>query len=244
MSIGIYSALSGIKIKEEELDLVAHNLANSSTNAYKEENISFEAVLGTYQDTDNPDQQSTPFSIIGERSYNFQPGPVVTTNNTFDLAIQGDGFFEIQTERGTFYTRDGAFSLNSLGQLVTQKGDQVVGGQGAIEIGTGNNVQITPGGAITVDGEQRGAIKLVSFADPQKLSAAGGGYFSAGAGANPTAAAGNTVLQGKLEHSNTNVMLSLVKLIEISRQYQSYQKIISSQSRLESEAVSTLGKIG
>lgn len=242
MSIGIYSALSGIKIKEEELDLVAHNLANSSTNGYKEENVAFEAVLGTYQNG-GADASATPFSVVGKRSYNFQPGPIVTTNNSFDLAIQGDGFFEIQTEKGTFYTRDGAFSTDSTGKLVNQKGDLVVGSTGAIQVGTDGNVQISPSGTVTVNGEQKGSVKIVNFADPQKLQAAGGNYFRASGDAAPTNAANPSVLQGKLEQSNTNVMLSLVKLVEISKQYQTYQKMISNQTRLESESATSLGKV-
>lgn len=240
MTVGIYSALSGIKVKEQELEVVANNIANVNTTGFKEEQMTFEAILSKTASN----QSKTPFVAVKEKKINFTEGPLMTTNNTFDLAIQGDGFFEIQNENGSFLSRNGQFVLNNNGELVNSDGDKVLGKNGLIQIEPGSNVKISPAGIINVDGEDKGQIKVVAVNDKTKMDNVGGNLFKLHADATTSVDENSQILQGKLEQSNTNVMRSIVKLIDISRQYQSYQKIVSNQTKLEQEAVSSLGRIG
>ncbi|EKD42156.1 MAG: flagellar basal body rod protein [uncultured bacterium] len=240
MSIGIYSALSGLKMKEQELDVVAHNMANVNTTGFKEQTMTFEAVMSK----NNQDNEVTPFVQIGEENINFQNGSVFGTQNPLDLALQGEGFFEVQNEKGSFLTRNGAFVLNQNGELVNSTGAKVMGENGPIVIGVGSNVQIATSGAITVDGEDKGRIRVIKVSDPKKIHSAGSTLYRVDPDASIEKDETSQVFQGKLEQSNTNIMQSLVKLIDISRQYQSYQKFISNQNKLEQESVSSLGRIG
>lgn len=237
MTIGMFSTLSGMKMKESELEVVAHNLANVATSGFKENRVAFEAVLGNQgQRSELPDANATPFAVMGKVKHNLLDGPSLSTSNPLDVAIQGEGFFEVQTEQGTVYTRDGGFSLNRTGELVTLKGDRVMGANGALTIGSGSPITISGNGSIWVGEEERGRLKLVKFVDPEKLTPVGAASFRAEEGAQPTVVTDPTVVQGRLEGSNVNVTLNLVRLIEIARQYQMYQKAMNEQERLSREA--------
>ena len=241
MAIGIYSALSGTVNKEEELEAVAHNIANASANGFKEHKISFGSVLSKYQSDINP--SATPFAEITERSIDFSPGTLVQTSNDLDMAIDGEGFFEVQKGSESLYTRNGTFAIDSSGNLVTASGHLVMGTSGAIQIGNGGNVQISSSGNIQVDGEDRGSLKVVRFGDTSQLSPVGSSMFKAAAGASPSLNPQAQVLQGKLESSNVNVMRNLITLIEVSREYQTYQKVISAQNKLDQEGTPSIGKV-
>ncbi len=238
---GIYSALSGMKMKELELESVAHNIANINTVGFKEEKLSFESVLSQEQDQEGV--SSTPFVQVKEHTINFSNGAVMTTNNPMDMALQGDGFFQVQNEKGTFYTRNGTFALNTQGDLVTQDGDRVMGTNGVIHLDEGAKVEISTNGTIKANGEDIGQVKVIRFDDPQKLSSVGAMLFKAEDSAQTSEGTDTQVLQGKLESSNTNMMMGLVHLIDISRQYQMYQKVISNGAKLDQEGASSLGKI-
>lgn len=243
MSQGIYSALSGIKLKEEELETVAHNLANATTNGYKENRISFSSVLSKFQGTESDGSQSTPFVEVGSRTIDLSQGPVLSTSNYLDVALQGKGFLEVQTAQGTFYTRNGSLALNANQELVLQSGGKVSGATGAIRISKPGTVEIATTGVIKVDNEEIGKIKIVTFDQEDALEPTGASLYKMKEGVSTKLDADTQVLQGKLESSNTNVVRNLVKLIQISREYQSYQKVISAQSKLEQEAASTVGRI-
>lgn len=240
MASGIYSALSGMRAKQLELETVSHNLANASTNGFKEENISFAAVMGRNEAAGAP----TPFATVNAQQRHFGPGTLMDTGNPLDLSIAGDAFFEVQSANGdAMYTRNGAFALNTQGELVTTNGERVLGQGGPLSV-QGGTVAVASDGSIAVDGEVRGRLKLVKFATPQALQARGGTMFSATESAGATDGADSQVMQGRLESSNTNVVSNLVKLIEIARQYQTYQQVISEQTKLEQAAANSIARMG
>ncbi len=234
----LYSALSGSMVKELELQMVANNLANANTDGYKETTLSFESVMESEAGQNN--DKSTPFVKVAEKQIDFSSGAMVATGNQFDLAIQGPGFFEVSTDKGNFYTRNGAFTLNEEGELITAQGNKVVGDGGTLKINGNGNVQIDLKGNILVNGESQGKIKVVEFDDPNKLDTSGGSMFVAGEGAAPKAAAISNVIQGKRESSNVNMMKSIVRLIDINRQYQAYQKVIQMESQMKSTSVGNI----
>lgn len=243
MGIGIYSALSGMKVKLEELEMVAHNLANANTVGFKERDVAFSSVLAENMKPAGGEEQDTPFVKLEDHSFDLTQGAIFKTGNELDLAIQGDSFFEVQTDQGTFYTKNGSFTRDNTGKLVTQAGQTVMGQGGAIDLGTVGKVEISQSGTITVDGQDRGAIKLVKFADSQMLEAKGGNLFAAKPQAQPTLDESPNVLQGQLENSNTNMMKNIVKLIDISRQYQTYQKVLNTQSDLDKTSATEIGQV-
>ncbi len=234
MSMGIYSAVSALKVKDMELDVVAHNIANANTNGFKEQQVSFKAVMA--RNGRNRSRVSTPFVQFSKRSINFNMGSLAHTGNSLDVALQGDGFLEVKHDGGTFYTRNGSLALNAAGNLVTQNGDLVMGEGGPIQVGSGGIINISKRGLISVDGVERGRIKLVRFQDPQKLEVAGATLFRGGEKAQLMPDTETQVLQGNVEMSNTDVVKNLVHLIEISRQFESYQKVLSANMQLERNA--------
>ncbi len=232
------AAVAAMSMKEMELEVISHNLANASSYGFKEGKVSFEAVLSEEKNNNGEPKVVNRANI----TTNFSPGATIQTNNTFDLALQGDGFFEVQTDHGNFYSRDGAFTLNAQGQLVTLHGDPVMGVSGPVQIGTKSKVEISESGQVNGDGEDLGQIKVVSFDDKQKLSAVGNGLFEAkdGVAAKPTT--DTQILQGKLESSNSQMTTNMVRLIEVMRQYESYLKVIQAQKDIDKNS-STVGQL-
>lgn len=242
MPVGIYAALSGMKMKQEELDIVANNLANSSTNGFKENNVSFQSILSKKEAAKSEDLQ-TEFVGYSEKTINMNPGDVFTTNNPLDVAIQGNSFFEVQTAGGTFYTRNGSFALNNDGEIINHQGEKIVGENGPIRVEKGGHIEISLNGTVTVDGSEVGKLKLVAFQKPQALKTVGSNLFKIDGDNSIVPDSGSTILQGKLENSNVNVTLNLVKLLDINRQHQNYQKIIQTQQKIDDQISSSIGRI-
>lgn len=242
MGVGFYSAMTGMKLKEMELEVVAHNLANVNTNGFREQNLTFQSVMSKNDPGASP-EDAPPMTVEPRQSINFTTGPVAQTNNYLDLALQGEGFFEVRNDQGPFYTRNGNFTLNSEGELVTMTGAKVMGVDGVIKIGSGGKVEVSQTGDVVVDGEVRGRLKIVDFEDRSSLTLAGSTMLKAGAGAQSKTPQGVLVLQGKVEGSNASMIANMVKLIEISKQYQSYHKILQMQSKIEQDSAATIGRL-
>ncbi len=242
MGVGIYSALSGINVLDTQLEVAAHNMANISSPGFKQEEVSFSSVLARHGGNGSTANPSTPFVDLGKRQRDFSAGTAMSTGNAMDLSIQGPGFFEISTKQGLMYTRNGAFATDATGTLVDAHGNPVNGAGGPLIIGSGGDIKINEGGVVTVNGEEKGKLKIVDFADRQKLQPVGGTMFAA-TGLTSSEVASPSVMQGTLESSNSNMVMNLVKLIEISRQQQAYYKVIDAQTRLDQQTASTIGRV-
>ena len=175
-----------------ELDVVANNIANINTNGYKADGSLFEEYLSSSARSDTGGR----VSYVRDRGvwHDMGAGPIEHTGNPLDLAIDGDGFFAVQTPRGERYTRNGALHLNATGQLVTSEGDPVLGTGGPITFQPNDRqISISADGTISVrDGASkvdtaRGKLRLVTFAKPQQLQKDGGSTFKPGAGETPQA---------------------------------------------------------
>lgn len=244
MSSSMYLALRGAKLREQELEVTAHNLANATSNGFKESRITFDTVLTGAERRVDGGVRPSILQPEAKTTINFADGPIQPTDNELDLALQGKGFFEIQTEQGNFYTRDGSFALNDSGDLVSiHGGGRVAGANGTINIAESGHLEISSAGVVSVNGVEKGKIRVVDFEDPSVLVPAGSSLFKAKEGAAANEASGTTVLQGKIEGSNVSVVLCLTQLIEISREYQAYQKVINNQSKLDQEAASSIGRV-
>ncbi|MDE3180060.1 MAG: flagellar hook basal-body protein [Acidobacteriota bacterium] len=236
MESGYYAALTGLVAKYEALNVTANNFANIGTTGYKAQEDfyrTYTAAMGS-QNLGPLNLAINNYGVMGGATTNLAPGPLQSTGNPLDIALQGKGFLVVKTSAGDRYTRNGSLRLNAKGILTTQNGDEVMGlipkpkgkpGEGPIKINSGT-IAIGPGGLISVDGAIAGQLKIVDFAKGTRLTLEGNSYYNAPAEAE-TPAASPQVKQGALESSNVNPMNEMVSLILLQRQAQMLQSAIS-----------------
>jgi flagellar basal-body rod protein FlgF len=231
MDSGFYSAFAGLAARMDALDLVANNLANISTTGFKSQHEFYRSFSAWLQPslTTPINQVVNQFGVLGGARLDLSPSSLTPTGNPTDVALQGAGFFMVQTKNGFRYTRAGNFSLNSQRQLVTSQGDLVMVEQGPnqvpIQIPAGQ-LAISSDGTISVDGNLVGKLKIVNFAPNTPLTMEGNSYFVApDSAAQPMADA--DVQQGSLETSNSDPVRGAVELIEVQRSAGLMEKALS-----------------
>lgn len=234
MDSGLYAAYTGLMARTQALDTAANNVANAGTNGFRAQRDYFRSALvdGLYPSSDAESQVGdtvNDFGVLGGNHLDLGQGQLQSTDNPLDLAIQGTGFFAIQTAQGIQYTRDGAFTRSSTGVLETSQGEPVLDQkQQPITIPTGN-IRIAPDGSVSVstpDGSAIvGQIGVFTFSDPSVLTAEGTNRFTAN-GATPTIADG-AVEQGSLEGANEDAVHGTMQLILVQRQAEMMQKALS-----------------
>jgi len=244
MNSGIYEAVSGSLASVNKLDVLANNLANVTTPGYKKDRIRFESVLAA-AGTPPAGSGSGESPVLVEEKYSidFSIGDIRHTGNTFDLALDGDGFFAVNTPEGKAYTRQGNFRIDAGGKLVTTDGYEVLGGGAPIVI-KGGTVSFDGQGKMFVEGIESGLIDVVDFPQPYDLRKAGSALFRPNSpDAVPGPAAGAKVMQGKLEGSNVNAVEEMVRMIEATRASESCQRLIQNYDQMTAKAVNELGKV-
>ena len=234
MDSGLYAAYTGLLARTQALDTAANNLANAGTAGFRAQRDYFSGVLagGIDQDPETASQvgQSVNgFGVLGGNRLDLGQGEIKTTGNPLDLALQGAGFFAIQTSRGIRYTRDGAFSRSPTGVLQTAQGELVLdANQKPITVPTGS-VYVSPDGSISVstaDGTMIvGRVAAFDFAEKNVLTAEGANRFSAN-GAKPIPA-NPVVEQGSVEGANEDAIHGTMQLVLVQRQAEMMQKALS-----------------
>jgi flagellar basal-body rod protein FlgF len=222
MDSGYYVAYAGLAARMNALDVVASNLANTSTAGFKAQSpfyLSLAAAQG--REVLSPlNQAVNQFGILGGTRVDLRAGSFDTTGNTTDLAIEGSGFFSVRTSAGIRYTRNGSFRLNAARQLTTQDGNLVLADQGTtpvpITLPTGN-VSFSPDGTVSVDGALVAKLRLVQLAPGTQVTPTGDSIYAAPAGSERPAT-DSTVREGTLESSNINPVEGAVGLILLQRQ--------------------------
>jgi flagellar basal-body rod protein FlgF len=236
---------------ERQLDAVANNIANVNTAGYKADSTLFEEYLNTPAHEDNFVGRDRLVSFVQDRGTfrNFAQGSVDETKNPLDIAIDGSAFLTVQTPAGDRYTRDGGLHINSQGQLVTVAGNPVLGTGGPIVFQpTDHDINITPDGTVTVvegngrTDSNRGKLRLVSFADAQKILKEGFNLYSAGEGA-PQDDTKSTVRQGFIEKSNVNAVAEMSRMMEVTRAYTQVATLMQQQSELQKTAIQQLADV-
>jgi flagellar basal-body rod protein FlgF len=224
------------------MDVIANNLANLSTPAFKRESVKFEEFV---QQVRPAEDQSGPQSLSFVRDTgmvrDLSEGRLERTGAPFDLAISGKGYFVVQTAGGERYTRNGHLTLNGDGQLITDNGDTIQGDGGPIVV-TVDDGDITIAADGTVSGKQgqMAKLRMVNFADERALKKEGGSLYSTSQ--SPTTAAANTrILQGTLETSNVEPVIEISRMIDVMRAYQATVTLAQSQSDLKRQAIEKLG---
>ena len=218
------------------LNCVTHNIANVNTPGFKAERFHFlKASSEKGADEGRPAQR--PATTV-----DYSRGIMQKTGNVLDLVIDGKGFFAVQTKAGVAYTKDGRFTLNGDGELVTQAGDYLLGRGGKITI-EGNNIRISQDGVISVDGDEVDALKIVGFREPSALVKRGVGFRNPDNLAGAKEEENARVQSGYLELSNVQVIKEMVEMINIQRTFESYQKAIHTISEQDKLSTNRIGKL-
>ena len=237
---------------ERQMDVIANNVANINTNGFKADRSLFEEFLTSRAHEDNFVGRDRRISFVQDRGTfkDFAQGAAELTKNPLDVAIDGAGFLVVQTPAGERYTRDGGLKLNNQGQLVNSSGYPVLGGSGPIVLQpTDKEVTIAADGNVTVlEGTNRvnsvrGKLRLVSFADAQKLVKEGSNLYSAGADAAARPDIASQVRQGFIEKSNVNSVLEMSRMIEVTRAYTSISTMLQQQSDMRKSAIEKLADV-
>jgi len=227
MNSGYYAACTGLMSRTQALDTIANNLANVSTAGFRGSHNVFSSVLATTGETPLSvlNQDENDYGVLSGTQLDTSQGALVPTGNDLDLAMEGPGYFEVQTVSGPVYTRGGNFRVSPQGQLITAAGDPVTGENGPIRI-IGQPVSISADGTISANGAISGRLKLVEFASTANLQSAGGTYYTAPAGA-AIPAKSSQVRQGMLESSNVNPVTSVVELITAQREVETMRRVLT-----------------
>lgn len=253
MQNGLYVATSGLLMQQKRMDVISNNLSNINTNGFKKEL----AVFSDYRPVD----KRTPQNLIQQTLYNktinsavklddaptnFEMGHLKPTQNSFDLALQGENtFFSVDTPWGTRFTRDGEFTLNSNGELVTQQGfnllDKNTGAPIVIPDNAGQPT-ILDDGTVSVNNVAIGQIDVVQFSMPEYLQKVGHNLFAA-VGVLPETPDKPGVVQGFVESSNVNPISEMVSMVESTRAFEMYQKVVQTYDSLNEQAATVIGRL-
>jgi flagellar basal-body rod protein FlgF len=233
MSSGIYVAVAGAVAQSNALDATANNIANASTAGFHGDRVTFREAMTAAK---SPDMALVN---TGTARVDSEAGALTPTENPLDLALEGDGYFSVETPQGTRYTRAGNFQLDDQRTLVTADGLAVRGEGGPITIPpTATEIAVAADGTVSADGQAVGKLHLVRFAGNQ-LRREGGTLFSASG--RPEAGELPKVRSGMLESSNVNVVRGVVDLVKVSRTYESLMRVIQGYHDVESRAARDLG---
>jgi flagellar basal-body rod protein FlgF len=254
---GLYTAWTGMANEQKRLDIISNNIANAATVGYKQDSVtnqSFDNLLTLkIKDASEKyvDKNIGTMSLgvkLGEVYTDYEQGSLKETGNTYDLALEGKGFFNISTTDSSGnevikYTRDGSFTLASDGKLVDSDGNSVVGESGEITIPSeASDVRIDQDGSIYADGQYIDKVKITDFEDYNYLKKQGDSMYITVDGANEAVSTA-TLQQGYTEQSNVNSVSEMVDMIAVTRAYEANQKAIQTIDGTLDRAANSVGKL-
>ena len=242
---GIYQGAASMSALEKWQTAISENLAAGSVAGYKKEDTSFSGLAAgaTRVTADDFDPAVGLAMPQANGKLNMGQGPLLQTGKDMDLAVQGAGFFQVQTTGGgKAYTRNGEFHIDATGKLVTNQGNAVLGDSGPIATDPSlGAVTINHTGDISQNGTPIGKIPLYDVGANGEWQRAANGMFVPREGSQTTAVAKPDVLQGYVEESNVVPMQEMVNLISVSRAYEVSQKLITTLDQSTHSAIDTLG---
>jgi flagellar basal-body rod protein FlgF len=228
MDSGYYAAMTGLVARTEALDAAAANLANAQTAGYRAEREYFRsALLGPDGEDSQLGQAVNRFGLLGGDRLSMAQGPLQQTGNPLDLAIEGHGFFAIQTSNGIRYTRDGSFHRSQTGSLVTAANEPVLSS-------TGQSISIPPGevaigasGVISVSGGAVATVAVLDFPENAQLKPEGANRYVAPDGIKASQSSDAAIHQGALEGANQDVVQGTLDLVMMQRQAEMMQRALT-----------------
>lgn len=238
MQAASYIALSSQMALRRQMDVVANNLANSSTPAFKAERMLFSEFLNR-----GATAQSLSFVQDLGTVRDTKQGPITRTGNSLDLALQGDGYLKVQTPLGPRYTRNGRLQLDATGQVVTSQGYALLAdGDRPLSVPTdAQDITVTRDGTMSTAQGQVGRVAVVRFDNERDLVPASGGLYVTEA--QPVPASGTVVLQGMIEESNVEPIVEMTRLMTISRNFSFAKDLGDGESDRVRSAIDKLGKV-
>lgn len=235
----IYVLLSHQVAQQRRMDTVADNVANVNTTGYKRGQVSFSEYLGKHQAT-----PIASYAKVEPKRLDQMQGAVQTTNNPFDFAIKGEGYFAIKRNNTTLYTRNGQFGLDNTGRLITNQGDLVLdGNNNPIIIPKDKIIEVDSDGTVfAIDGVARstvGKMALWDFTDKSSLIRAGDAFVATAAA---TPVKEPIMVRGAIEASNVNAIEESVNLTELSRSFELTSSMIQRLEDTQLRAIRQLGQ--
>lgn len=244
MDNALYVGLSRQLTLRRELDIVANNIANMDTTGFKVESLMVETEPAAPAQTFGAPR---PVKFVLDRSVgrDFGQGVLRSTGAPFDLGLQGEGFFRIQTAAGEQYTRDGRFHMDPDGRLVTEDGQALMGeGGGEIVIDPElGQVSIAKDGTVSQGQELLGKIAVARFGELSMLEKVGENRYRNTSNIQPEAAPETVVHQGMLEGSNVKPIAEITRMIEVTRAYESMAKMMDANAELSRRSIERMGKL-
>ena len=231
-----------MRARMQSLEMLANNLANAETGGFKADREFYSIYTGEEATASPVTGVASTLPVIESQWTDHSQGNLRVTSNPLDFAIDGDGFFAVQTAAGTRYTRNGSFRVSPSGQIATTDGNPVLGAGGKpIQLRPGLPVEMDPDGTLRQGGVPAGRLELAAFAKDAVVKT-GLNYFAPAEGAQPVAAKG-TILQGKVEQSNVGAAESSVRLVAIMRQFEMLQKAMNIGNELNRRAMEEVAHI-
>lgn len=244
MDNAVYVGISRQMVLRREMDIIANNIANLDTTGFKVESLMQKTDPGAPAMTlGGP--KPVKFVAADTVARNFGQGALNKTGAPLDMAIEGEGFFQIQTPNGPRFTRDGRFTTDPTGRLVTQAGLAVLddgGGEIVIDAEKGQ-VAIGADGSMSQGNERVGKVGMYAFANQGALEKVGDNAFRNSSNLQPQPADKAKLRQGHLETSNVKPVLEITRMVEVSRAYESTAKLIDGEAELSRRSVERLGRV-
>jgi flagellar basal-body rod protein FlgF len=235
-------AAGGIRSRMQSLDVVANNLANSSTSGYKSDGEFYSMFASEAASDDGSGPVSVP--NIDRQWTDFAQGLLEPTNNPLDFGISGKGFFVVQGPSGPLYTRNGNFRFDTKGQLVTSDGYPLLqqGGQ-PFQAKPTIPIKVSRDGEISQSEKSIGKIKIAEFTNTAGLTKQGNNYFQNNTAQDPIDATSAEIFQGKVEASNVSASHGAVRIVGLMRQFEMMQKAIAISNDMGKKAIEEVAKV-
>src|SRR5687768_11290637 len=240
----MYVGLSRQMTLRRELDVLANNIANADTAGFKVESLMVAAEPRNLPAADGG-RSTIQFALDSGVARDFSQGALMQTDSPFDLAVEGEGFFQVQTQGGLRFTRDGRFGIGRQGQLVNASEHAVLdagGGEILLDPQKGPP-SVGPDGTVSQRGEVIGKVGVVRFASLAALSKDGDGLYRNDSNLQPEAAPDARVRQGMVETSNVKPVTQITQLIQVSRAYESIARMMNSTADLSTRSIERLGRV-
>ncbi|MDR0380575.1 MAG: flagellar hook-basal body protein [Oscillospiraceae bacterium] len=247
----LYTAATAMLTDTRRMDVISNNLTNAETRGFRADTLVSQSFRDMLISRLN-DPNINVYAAVGphntgihiDRVYtSFVQGPLEETRLSTDLALAGDGFFAVETPDGERYTRNGSFSVDADGYLVTPAGQYVLGQNGRLRVGSGD-FSVTTEGVVTVGGAQTDRLRVVSFADNDLLRKDRDSLmFNLEPGTNPPALSSAEVRQGTLEGANVDTARELVDMMQVYRHYELNQRVLRMVDESLGRAVNDIARV-
>ncbi len=235
MSSDLFVSSAGAVARLRELDVLANNLANADTTGFKADRVLFrtalEAALVDPQAEPTAGASGVAYVVAEGSAPDWSNGAISATGGPLDVAIQGPGFFEIETEAGPRYTRAGSFAVDADGRLVTREGVRIAAAGGSLRVGSTPAHLSAAGELVDASGRVLGRLKLVEFERPERLVKAGANTYAADAEAGPAEIDDPTLVEASLERSNVSTVGEMARLIIVQRAFEAAMESLETQDR-------------